>query len=48
MLGYFLFGGSDFIMLFQEEAGFTLTAPVDGAKGYQHRYMGEEYGQLTK
>jgi len=47
-LGYFLFGGSDFIMLFQEEAGFTLTAPVDGTNGYQHILMGEEYGKLTK
>jgi hypothetical protein len=27
MLGYFLFGGSDFVMLFQAEAGFMITAP---------------------
>jgi phosphatidylserine decarboxylase len=27
-LGYFLFGGSDFVILFQKQAGFTLTAPV--------------------
>ena len=26
MLGFFLFGGSDFIMLFQEKAGFEITA----------------------
>ncbi|MBQ9047533.1 MAG: phosphatidylserine decarboxylase [Solobacterium sp.] len=25
-LGYFLFGGSDIIMLFSEDTGFTLTA----------------------
>lgn len=28
MLGYFLFGGSDFIMLFQDAAGFQITAPA--------------------
>ena len=29
MFGNFLFGGSDFIMLFQERAGFTITAPTE-------------------
>ena len=29
MLGNFLFGGSDFIMLFQEKAGFKITTPQD-------------------
>jgi len=29
MLGNFLFGGSDFIMLFQERAGFEITAPTE-------------------
>jgi phosphatidylserine decarboxylase len=29
MLGYFLFGGSDIIMLFQEMASFRITAPVE-------------------
>lgn len=29
MLGTFLFGGSDFIMLFQEKAGFVITAPTE-------------------
>jgi hypothetical protein len=47
MLGYFLFGGSDYIMLFQKEAGFTLTAPMDGGS-YQHLLMGESYGTLTQ
>jgi len=28
MLGYFLFGGSDFILLFQDVAGFELTASM--------------------
>ena len=29
MLGHFLFGGSDFVMVFQKEAGFELTASTD-------------------
>ena len=29
MLGTFLFGGSDFIMLFQDKAGFEITAPIE-------------------
>jgi phosphatidylserine decarboxylase len=29
MLGNFLFGGSDFIMLFQEKAGFEITAAME-------------------
>ncbi|MEI8188790.1 MAG: phosphatidylserine decarboxylase [candidate division NC10 bacterium] len=29
MLGYFLFGGSDVVMLFQEKAGFKITAPAE-------------------
>jgi phosphatidylserine decarboxylase len=29
MLGNFLFGGSDFVMLFQNKAGFEITAPTD-------------------
>ncbi|MCX6089197.1 MAG: phosphatidylserine decarboxylase [Candidatus Atribacteria bacterium] len=29
MLGTFLFGGSDFVMLFQEKAGFQITAPTE-------------------
>ncbi|MFC1576822.1 phosphatidylserine decarboxylase [Candidatus Omnitrophota bacterium] len=47
MLGNFLFGGSDFIMLFQEEAGFEITAPKDpGAAAYKHILMGTEYGVM--
>lgn len=50
MLGYFLFGGSDIIMLFQEKAGFKITAPVEDTtmaqSGYKHILMGEEYGVL--
>lgn len=47
MLGYFLFGGSDFVFLFQKEAGFQLTAPAGGSRGYQHLLMGESLGKLN-
>ena len=43
-LGYFLFGGSDIVMLFQQQAGFELTAPAIDANSYKHIYMGEAYG----
>ncbi|UCE27104.1 MAG: phosphatidylserine decarboxylase, partial [Candidatus Coatesbacteria bacterium] len=46
MLGNFLFGGSDFIMLFQEEAEFKLTAPMENETDYKHLLMGEEYGVM--
>jgi len=35
MLGTFLFGGSDFVMLFQDKAGFEMTAQVN-----KHLLMG--------
>lgn len=54
MLGNFLFGGSDFVMLFQKQAGFEISAPKVkctardinqiGAGTYEHILMGEEYG----
>lgn len=45
MLGYFLFGGSDFIMIFQEEAQFTLNAPKKvNSESYEHQLMGERLG----
>ena len=43
-LGYFLFGGSDIVMIFQQQAGFELTAPAIDANSYKHIYMGEAYG----
>lgn len=46
MLGNFLFGGSDFVMLFQEKAGFEITAPMENKTGYNHILMGEEYGVM--
>jgi phosphatidylserine decarboxylase len=49
MLGNFLFGGSDFVMVLQQQAGFELTAPKDAAGdgAYAHLLMGEAYGKLT-
>jgi len=48
MLGYFLFGGSDYVMIFQKKAGFKITAPKsDDMKTYKHTLMGEEFGILT-
>jgi phosphatidylserine decarboxylase len=46
MLGCFLFGGSDIVMIFQKKAGFVLKAATSG-QSYQHMLMGEKYGVLT-
>ena len=40
-LGYFLYGGSDIVMLFSKKAGFTMTC-----KENVHLNMGQEYGRL--
>ena len=48
MLGYFLFGGSDFVLVFQEKANFKLTAPANDDNGWQHILMGEKLGELNK
>lgn len=48
MLGCFLFGGSDIVMIFQKKAGFVLepaAGPADGHP-YAHMLMGEKYGVL--
>ncbi|OPY75881.1 MAG: Phosphatidylserine decarboxylase proenzyme [Syntrophorhabdus sp. PtaU1.Bin058] len=47
ILGYFLFGGSDFILLFQGKVGFELTVPQESKSAYKHILMGEKYGRLT-
>lgn len=47
MLGYFLFGGSDFVMLFQSKVDFKLTVPQESNGTYKHVLMGEKYGKLT-
>jgi phosphatidylserine decarboxylase precursor len=48
MMGCFLFGGSDIVMIFQQKAGFVLE-PAGGGSGqsYQHILMGEKYGRMT-
>ena len=46
MLGCFLFGGSDIVMIFQNKAGFVINAATSG-QSYQHILMGEKYGVLT-
>lgn len=43
-LGFFLFGGSDFVMLFQEGVSLEITVPKDGASAYRHVLTGQEYG----
>ena len=48
VLGYFLFGGSDFVLVFQEKARFKLTAPVEEAGGWKHILTGEKLGVLGK
>jgi len=46
MLGNFLFGGSDFIILFQKDARFEITAPREDTTTYKHLLMGEQYGVM--
>ena len=49
MLGHFAFGGSDFIMIFQEGVTFTLDAPMDeDGSSYKHLLMGERLGVLSR
>ena len=48
MLGYFLFGGSDFVLVFQKKADFKLTAPANADNGWQHILMGEKLGEFNK
>ncbi len=51
-VGYFLFGGSDCVMLFEENSGFILTAAEGGtgsySAGYAHVFRREEYGRFEK
>ena len=49
MLGHFAFGGSDFIMILQEDVKFTIDAPMgDDEQSYKHILMGERLGYLSK
>ena len=48
LLGHFAFGGSDFVMIFQDKVNFTLDAPKqEGRHAYQHLLMGERLGHLS-
>jgi phosphatidylserine decarboxylase len=48
MLGNFAFGGSDFVMLFQDKVNFTIDAPKrQDSDAYQHLLMGERLGHVT-
>ncbi|WP_455634680.1 phosphatidylserine decarboxylase [Parabacteroides sp.] len=47
-LGYFLFGGSDFVLVFQKDADFKLTAPKGTNGEYAHIFMGEKLGDVTE
>ena len=47
-MGYFLFGGSDSVMVFQEGIEVELLCPQDeNGTGYSHILMGEPYAKLT-
>jgi phosphatidylserine decarboxylase len=47
MMGHFLFGGSDFVMVFQAGYEFMLEPPRnDSHQGYSHLLMGERLGRL--
>lgn len=49
LMGHFLFGGSDFVMVFQAGYGFTLDAPRNAShQSYSHLLMGERLGHLGR
>ena len=45
-MGYFLFGGSDVIMIFQKDVNVKLLTTPDGEGGYEHILMGQAYATL--
>lgn len=49
MMGCFLFGGSDIVMIFQHNAGFVLETAggMNTDQSYKHILMGEKYGVLN-
>lgn len=48
-MGYYLFGGSDIVMVFQSCVDVSMLCPEDPAgEGYEHRLMGEAYAGLTR
>ncbi len=48
MLGCFLFGGSDFVMIFQEGVQMSLLPALAQDGAYAHVLMGEPYARLTR
>jgi len=48
MMGHFLFGGSDFVMVFQPGYDFTLDSPRNATHAYSHLLMGERLGRLQR
>lgn len=47
LLGNFLFGGSDFVLLFQAGSGFALESPPrEPRQGYAHLLMGQPLGRM--
>ena len=48
-LGNFLFGGSDFVMVFQAGYSFTPDSPRDtSGQGWAHQLMGQRLGKLRR
>lgn len=48
-MGYFLFGGSDIVMVFQKDVKAEMLCPMnDTGDGYKHIFMGEGYMKLSK
>lgn len=48
MLGYFLFGGSDFVILFQEGINVTIEPSLQEGDTYKHTLQGEAFCRLSK
>jgi phosphatidylserine decarboxylase len=48
IMGHFLFGGSDFVMVFQAGYDFKLDSPRNDNQGYSHVLMGERLGRLQR
>lgn len=48
-MGWFQFGGSDFIMVFQKQVEVALDVPRNNQNdSYKHLLMGERYARLIK
>lgn len=48
MLGLFLFGGSDFVIVFQSGYNFTLESRHDDKQSYSHVLVGARLGRLQR